>query len=292
MRFGIGGGGRILRGGVSVGRGGVRGGVGVGPFRVTGGSRGSGSGVFWESLAFVCLVLVAVVLALLLALYILLFLALCATFALGTAREGSLPFVPFRFRGSVRAGVSIALQAGYVALGWLAASSWTNEWWSVSAKVFAIIAGVFLVATVAVLCKRALGFDQQGDDQLSWSNRFIAFLLKGLNKRFGGEGNPAGSGVDLLPKKSRPAVGVWRDIFREKRIRKAGSFPNDSDFVLRRRVSNLRRRRAKFANDVAKSKPIDDTIAAIDDELLLRKRLHAEAEIRLRGPREKVRNDK
>lgn len=38
-RLGIGGGGRILRGGVSVGRGGVRGGVGVGPFSVSGGSR-------------------------------------------------------------------------------------------------------------------------------------------------------------------------------------------------------------------------------------------------------------
>jgi len=40
MRFGIGGGNRILRGGASVGRGGVRGGVGVGPFSISGGSRG------------------------------------------------------------------------------------------------------------------------------------------------------------------------------------------------------------------------------------------------------------
>ena len=44
MRFGIGGGGRALRGGVSVGRGGARGGVGVGPFSVSGGS-GGGSGI-------------------------------------------------------------------------------------------------------------------------------------------------------------------------------------------------------------------------------------------------------
>ena len=38
MRFGVGGGGRIARGGVSVGRGGVGGGIGVGPFSFTGGS--------------------------------------------------------------------------------------------------------------------------------------------------------------------------------------------------------------------------------------------------------------
>jgi hypothetical protein len=42
MRFGVGGGGRLLRGGASVGRGGVRGGAGVGPFSVSGGSRGGG----------------------------------------------------------------------------------------------------------------------------------------------------------------------------------------------------------------------------------------------------------
>ena len=43
-RFGIGGGGRVLRGGVSAGRGGLRGGVGVGPFSFSGGSRRRGSG--------------------------------------------------------------------------------------------------------------------------------------------------------------------------------------------------------------------------------------------------------
>jgi hypothetical protein len=42
MRIGLGGGGRVLRGGASVGRGGVRGGVGVGPFSVSGGSGGGG----------------------------------------------------------------------------------------------------------------------------------------------------------------------------------------------------------------------------------------------------------
>jgi hypothetical protein len=41
-RIGIGGGNRILRGGVSVGRGGVGGGVGVGPFRMTRGFGGGG----------------------------------------------------------------------------------------------------------------------------------------------------------------------------------------------------------------------------------------------------------
>jgi len=40
MRLGIGGGGRIIRGGASIGRGGVRGGVGVGPFSLSGGTRG------------------------------------------------------------------------------------------------------------------------------------------------------------------------------------------------------------------------------------------------------------
>ena len=44
MRLGIGGGGRIARGGASVGRGGVRGGVGIGPFSISGGSGGGGGG--------------------------------------------------------------------------------------------------------------------------------------------------------------------------------------------------------------------------------------------------------
>ena len=38
MRFGVGGGGRIARGGVSAGRGGVGGGIGIGPFSLTGGA--------------------------------------------------------------------------------------------------------------------------------------------------------------------------------------------------------------------------------------------------------------
>lgn len=42
MRLGIGGGGRIARGGVSVGRGGLRGGIGIGPLSLSGGMRGSG----------------------------------------------------------------------------------------------------------------------------------------------------------------------------------------------------------------------------------------------------------
>jgi hypothetical protein len=50
MRFGIGGGGRIARGGFSVGRGGVRGGVGVGPFSLSGGSRGGDGGEVRTSL--------------------------------------------------------------------------------------------------------------------------------------------------------------------------------------------------------------------------------------------------
>ena len=49
MRLGIGGGGRVLRGGVSVGRGGARGGIGVGPFHLSGGSRGSRSSMSDET---------------------------------------------------------------------------------------------------------------------------------------------------------------------------------------------------------------------------------------------------
>mgnify|MGYP001452093672 CR=1 FL=1 len=41
MRFGIGGGGYLGRGGVSAGKGGIRGGVGSGPFRVSGGTGGN-----------------------------------------------------------------------------------------------------------------------------------------------------------------------------------------------------------------------------------------------------------
>jgi len=45
MRFGVGGGSRVARGGVSVGKGGLRGGVGVGPFSLSGGSSGGGGGI-------------------------------------------------------------------------------------------------------------------------------------------------------------------------------------------------------------------------------------------------------
>jgi|GEM_PF-2918026 len=56
MRIGIGGGNRLLRGGVNVGRGGVRAGVGVGPFHVAGGGgrrrgRSSGGSPDWDEAA-------------------------------------------------------------------------------------------------------------------------------------------------------------------------------------------------------------------------------------------------
>lgn len=66
MRLGIGGGGRIARGGASVGRGGVRGGVGIGPFSVSGGSSGGGGG----GLNFAALLGVLVVLAVIAIAYI------------------------------------------------------------------------------------------------------------------------------------------------------------------------------------------------------------------------------
>lgn len=69
MRLGVGGGGRLARGGVSIGRGGLRGGIGVGPFSLSGGMRGSGIiGMFvsliWNMmvLAFWFLTIVVVVL--------------------------------------------------------------------------------------------------------------------------------------------------------------------------------------------------------------------------------------
>jgi hypothetical protein len=51
-RFGIGGGGRLFRGGVNFGKGGVRGGIGIGPFSLTGGVRGSKAD--WSGLWYVC----------------------------------------------------------------------------------------------------------------------------------------------------------------------------------------------------------------------------------------------
>lgn len=63
MRLGVGGGGRIVRGGASVGRGGLRGGVGVGPFSVSGGSRGrrgGGNDELWGYLALLGLAALAV----------------------------------------------------------------------------------------------------------------------------------------------------------------------------------------------------------------------------------------
>jgi hypothetical protein len=56
MRFGIGGGNRILRGGVNVGRGGVRGGVGVGPFSFSGGGGGGFLAGLFELLFYVVMI--------------------------------------------------------------------------------------------------------------------------------------------------------------------------------------------------------------------------------------------
>ena len=39
MRFGLGGGSRLFRGGASIGKGGIKGGIGIGPFKITGGRR-------------------------------------------------------------------------------------------------------------------------------------------------------------------------------------------------------------------------------------------------------------
>ena len=62
MRLGIGGGKRIARGGISIGRGGVRAGVGSGPFSLTGGfGRGSGAGFIENVMMLVLPLLVALI---------------------------------------------------------------------------------------------------------------------------------------------------------------------------------------------------------------------------------------
>lgn len=82
MRFGLGGGGRIARGGFSVGRGGVRGGVGVGPFSLSGGSRGGGSSGGGEVLAWLLAVCVVILAFLLAVFFTFVLLPVLATFAL------------------------------------------------------------------------------------------------------------------------------------------------------------------------------------------------------------------
>lgn len=37
----------------------------------------------------------------------------------------------------------------------------------------------------------------------AWWRRALAFLLRGLNRRLGGAGNPQGAGRDLLPDRVR-----------------------------------------------------------------------------------------
>lgn len=86
MRLGIGGGGRIARGGVSVGRGGVRGGAGVGPFSVSGGSGGGGGG-FLE-LLFWCAVIGAIIAAVILAVWLL---VVVLAFSVGPVLFGFVP---------------------------------------------------------------------------------------------------------------------------------------------------------------------------------------------------------
>ena len=62
VRFGIGSGGRVLRGGASTGHGGSRVGVGVGPFSIGSGSGGGGSGLGRLVLAIGAVVVAAIVL--------------------------------------------------------------------------------------------------------------------------------------------------------------------------------------------------------------------------------------
>lgn len=90
MRFGIGGGGRIARGGFSFGRGGVRGGVGVGPFSLSGGSLGGGGGgEVIASLLAICIFFLTFLLAVLFTFVLLPVLATCALTVLVTVKRDS-----------------------------------------------------------------------------------------------------------------------------------------------------------------------------------------------------------
>jgi hypothetical protein len=135
MRLGIGGGGRVLRGGVSVGRGGVRGGVGVGPFHLSGGSRGSRSSTsdeFAEALgpflllaAAVSLVITAVVLFVAgPLLYLIFILALLSLFAAVIAYCR----VIYGRRHDRISDVSYSVLAHAGAFGFLYLQRWLNEY--------------------------------------------------------------------------------------------------------------------------------------------------------------------
>ena len=74
MRFGVGGGSRFARGGLSVGKGGIRGGVGSGPFSISGGFGGRSGGL---SGALLGMMILAGIIALTITLFILLIVGFC-----------------------------------------------------------------------------------------------------------------------------------------------------------------------------------------------------------------------
>jgi hypothetical protein len=45
--------------------------------------------------------------------------------------------------------------------------------------------------------------DEREGRRPAWWRRALAFLLRGLNRRLGGAGNPQGAGRDLLPDRFR-----------------------------------------------------------------------------------------
>ena len=45
--------------------------------------------------------------------------------------------------------------------------------------------------------------DEREGRRPAWWRRALAFLLRGLNRRLGGAGNPEGAGRDLIPDRLR-----------------------------------------------------------------------------------------
>ena len=138
MRFGVGGGGRIARGGASVGRGGVRGGVGIGPFSVSGGSGGGGGGLFelvlWLAVVIFGLLISAVLLA----------------FSFGPVLYG---FVPDSATRAARNAATAALfvLGGLLCYEWLSMPRSSDAFWDVVGYCVLLALGVGAMAARPVL---------------------------------------------------------------------------------------------------------------------------------------------
>lgn len=130
MRFGIGGGGRIARGGVSVGRGGVRGGVGVGPFSVGSGGGGDGDDELAEGLLLIAFACIAIAGILILAVGMLALAAICVGFLVGPILYGLVLDSASKIRRNV--GTLFLCTAGVFLYRWAISMPYkSDELWSV-----------------------------------------------------------------------------------------------------------------------------------------------------------------